>query len=211
MMRTERWADDMAVEELGGGNGMVLIRRGEKLVGYYYEEYQWEHKEVDHLDPTELTRVTYGSPGPGDFDRTMVEITKKDEIALWLAAYQNHTEYQTRHASFVPLTPEAGFAFSREELDYGGSHLCHLGVRFYSSDKLVLEVSGHLHESPTINMRTRNVPLHLLVKARMPEVKKSKKEKPQPELSEDPFSDPVPQAEPCRSASPAPVPESGSE
>ena len=182
MIESGRWADDMILEEIGGYDGLVTIKRGGLLVGYHYTEYTWEHKDLAALNLSTITRITYGAPRSNKDDHPLMEITDANEIALWVAAYKNHTEHQSGHTYFVPLSPQAGFTFAREEVDYNGMHMCDLGVRFYSAEKIVLLLSGHLHENSIINFRIRNRPLHLLVKARMPAPKEA-----QPY---DPFSDP---------------------
>lgn len=178
--------EEVTVEELGEHTGMAKIMRTGKLVGYYYAESKWELADVDAIGVGEVTRITYGYDPEINRDyQSFFEVTDRDVIALWVSAYNRHTESIRNFHCFVPSSEDAGFSFKREEYGRYSHCMCSLALRFYQDDDELLEIKGHLDTSACFDPEYRNKVLHELVKLKVP-----KKEAVVTEVADDDDIDP---------------------
>lgn len=176
---------DVSFQEVGRQAQPVIIMRSNKVVGYYFEESVWERRDADVSGLNEVTKIVFGYDRPAM--PKLFEIDDADEVAIWVGAYQNHTEFERRFSSFVPTAKSAGFEIKRNEFQFGGACMCSLALRFYAKDKVVLELKGHIQSHSGIDSGMRNQVMHELAKAKIP-----KKEVSLPEVIEgetiDPFA-----------------------
>jgi hypothetical protein len=161
------WSTEgVTFEEVGKQGQPVLIKQSEKIVGYYCDESVWERRDIEDDALDGISRIVFG------YDASdmpiLFEIEDRAEIAVWIAAYRNHTEFERRFACFVPTDEAAGFEQKREEFQFGGACMCSLALRFFAGDKEVLELKGHLQEHEQIDSGMRNSLLHELAMAKLP-------------------------------------------
>ena len=167
VMDSYKWSTDgVTFEEVGRQGQPVLIKRSGVVVGYYCDESVWERRDIadDALDG--VTRIVFGYDGADAPE--LFKIEGRAEIAVWIAAYRNHTEFERRFAFFVPTDKAAGFELKREEFQFGGACMCSLALRFFAGDKEVLELKGHIQDHEVIDSGMRNSLLHELAKAKLP-------------------------------------------
>ena len=167
VMKSYGWkTEDVTFDEVGRLAQPVIIKRSGDVVGYYFDESVWERREVETDALAGITKIVMGYDHPRS--PKLFQIEDRDEIAVWTAAYRNHTEFERRFACFIPTTKAAGFEHKREEYQFGGACMCSLALRFYVDGKEVLELKGHVHEHPEIDSGMRNLVLHELAKAKLP-------------------------------------------
>lgn len=165
------WKEDMTLEPLSKSGYFAAIKRRDKIVGYYYEEYCWEPKDLSKVDLAGVTEIQYDQNFL-EGEKPAIVVSDSDEIQLWVGAYKNHTEHQRGWMNFVPLSDQAGFKHLREEFDYGGVFMNGAGISFRrNGEKEPIFVKGNFSEQPHMDIRSRNEVLHLLVKARYPKPK----------------------------------------
>ena len=212
-MVTNGWSTEgVTFEEIGRQGQPVLITRAGAVVGYYCDESAWERRDIKDPALDGVTRIVFGYSGPNA--PVLFEIADMAEIAVWIAAYRNHTEFERRFGCFVPTSKGAGFEQKREEFQFGGGCLCSLALRFYTGDKEILELQGHLQDHEEIDSGMRNSLLHELAKAKLPKAPhraSSGDEEPFIDpFAEDPTPEPT-KAEQTGAGQPATRPESRSE
>ena len=186
-MEFRGWSTDgLSFEESGP---LILILRGEKLLGYRVYESDWERRAPEPIDLDGITRIVYSDGHEkGQFHFSMDD---PKEITAWIHAYKNHMEYERKFVRFVPISPDAPFKELREEIQFGGSCLCSLGLRFYQGEVEKLFLKGHLHEHPQVDgIGARNEILHALV-ANRERIESRKRQRAIPiEDAFDPFAEP---------------------
>jgi hypothetical protein len=137
VMDSYKWGTDgVTFEEVGRQGQPVLIKRSGVVVGYYCDESVWERRDIVEGALDGVTRIVFGYEGSDAPE--LFKIEDRAEIAVWIAAYRNHTEFERRFACFVPTNEAAGFEQKREELQFGGACMCSLALRFFAGDKEVL-------------------------------------------------------------------------
>lgn len=144
----------------------VLIKRSGEVVGYYYQEIVWERRDFVEPALDGVTKIVFGYDG--SFVPSLFQIEDKAEIAVWIAAYKNHTELERRFSCFVPTDKNAGFELKRDESHFGEGCLCSLALRFFVGDKEVLRLKGDLQTRENFESGMRNLLLHELVVAKIP-------------------------------------------
>ncbi len=164
----------------------VIIKRAGDVVGYYLIESVWERRDVASPDLDGVTKIVFGGAHPKE--PVFFQIEDKGKIAMWIAAYRNHTEFERRFACFIPTAKSSGFTKKREECQFGEVCLCSLALRFFVDDKQVLELKGHIQEDSVIGSGTRNLVLHELAKAELPKAATGESDKVEP-AAVDPFAE----------------------
>ena len=212
-MVSNGWSTEgVTFEEIGRQGQPVLITRAGEVVGYYCDESVWERRDIKAPALEGVTRIVFGYSEPNA--PAVFEIDDSAEIAVWVAAYRNHTEFERRFGCFVPTSKGAGFEQKREEFQFCGVCMCSLALRFYTGDKEVLELKGHLQDREEIDSGMRNLLLHELAKAKLPKAPHRASSGDEEPLI-DPFAeDPTPEptnAEQAGTEQPATRPESDSE
>ena len=167
VMSPYKWSTDgVTFEEVGRQGQPVLIKRSGVVVGYYCDESVWERRDIVDGALDGVTRIVFGYDGSDVSE--LFKIEDRAEIAMWIAAYRNHTEYERRFSCFIPTDESAGFEKKREEYQFGGACMCSLALRFFAGDKELLELKGHLQDHEEIDSGMRNSLLHELAKAKLP-------------------------------------------
>lgn len=191
-MRSYGWeTSNLTFEEVGRDGQPVIIKRSGNVVGYYCDESVWERRAIGEPALDGVTRIVFGYDQPGG--PTLFRIDDPAEIVVWIAAYRNHTEFERKFGCFVPCGASAGFERKSKEFRFGGGCMCSLALRFFTGDKEVLELKGHLQDGSEIDTGTRNSVLHELAKAKLPK-RAAKPATGDAEPLSDPFAErPVPQ------------------
>ena len=183
-MESYGWkTEEITFGEIGKDGQLVVIKRSGEPVGYYFDESVWERRDVEATNLDGVTKIAYGYGHPKSPD--FFQIDDRAEIAVWIAAYRNHTEIERRFGCFMPTSESSGFERKREEFQFGGGCLCSLALRFYAGDKEVLALKGHIQNHPEIDSGARNLVLHELAKAKLP-----KSDAPESDKAEPPTVDP---------------------
>jgi hypothetical protein len=170
VMKVNGWVtDEMSFHELNRESPTILIRRNGRLVGYYTEESVWKKTKAKPVDLSDVTAIVFGQLFSGMPDEFRIE--ESSEIAVWVAAYIEHTESLERFAMFIPTSENAGFERRRDKIQFGGAYGDTYGLRFYAGERKVLELPGHLElESLITPGGTRNEVLHELTRAKLAEL-----------------------------------------
>ncbi|SHK40850.1 hypothetical protein SAMN02745181_3747 [Rubritalea squalenifaciens DSM 18772] len=142
---------------------ITLITRGDKLVGYYRLETSWQPQKMKV--PEGVTKILYGL---GKGKANMVIVTEADELAIWLAAYQNHTEQMKASHAFVPTSPDAGFPLKRQEIAVDESEAYEMSLYFYRGEEEVLAMKAGLEMYEEMGANLRNPVLYALLNDQMP-------------------------------------------
>lgn len=184
-MQSYVWdTSSVTFEEVGKNGQPVIIKRDGKAVGYYCDELVWERKDVQEPALDGITRIVYGYEDRGA--PILFQIDDPAEIAVWVAAYKNHTEFEHQFGCFIPTSKSAGFELKREEIEFGCVCLCSLALRFLAGETKILTLKGHIQDHSEIDSGMRNFVLHELAKAKLPQ-KPSKPEGGDPLI--DPFAE----------------------
>jgi hypothetical protein len=158
--------EGVTFEEIGRTGQPVLIKRADKVVGYHCNESSWERRDINDNALDGVTKIEFGDGG--SVLPILFKIEDKSEIAVWIAAYRNHTEFERRFSCFLPTDKTAGFEQKRVEVQFGEVCLCSLALRFFVKDKKVLELKGHLQDHDKIGSGMRNSLMHKLAIAKLP-------------------------------------------
>jgi len=166
-VRSQGVPDSMLVfEPQARAWGLVVIKRDNAIVGYFMGRSAWEHNKLNAEKLQKVTRIAYGY---GPTGLTHFEVVDSHEVQMWLTAYLTNTEVERHFQCLVPTAKDAPFKQSEQEVGCGALHGCKLGLRFYAGEQLLLELSGHLHESAEFDPQYRNFTLHALTRSKMPE------------------------------------------